>query len=132
MPFKQKSMRSFIVSLLLFSITLPTISPWGTIAYFHLNRDYIAKVLCENRQRPELKCNGNCYLAKKLKQQEETQDKETTSQVQNLPVIQLFSQAAILFKFDPDVFLIQENSGFYFRPAFYISPISRLLRPPRV
>jgi hypothetical protein len=70
---------------------LPTLSPWGTIAYFKLNRDYIAKVLCENRARPEMHCNGQCYLAKKLKQQQEKQDKETSEKVQNTPVIQLFT-----------------------------------------
>ncbi len=37
---------------------------------FNLNRDYIAKNLCENRYRPVLKCNGNCVLMKKMKQEE--------------------------------------------------------------
>ncbi|WP_310588261.1 hypothetical protein [Dyadobacter sp. CY345] len=111
---------------------LPTISPWGTIAYFHLNREYIAKVLCENRQRPELKCNGQCYLAKKLKQQEDNKDKETTNRVQNLPVLQLFTQAVVSFKFSTDNYYFLDNPLFFYQLAVYISPDSRLLRPPQV
>ena len=125
-------MRSFLAYILLFSIMLPTVSPWGTIAYFHLHREYIAKVLCENRQRPELKCNGQCYLAKKLKQQEDNKDKETTNRVQNLPVLQLFTQAVNLFKFDFDYAQFLEKPSFFYHLAIYISPASRLLRPPRL
>ncbi len=29
---------------------------------FELRRDYIAEHLCVNRDQPELKCNGKCYL----------------------------------------------------------------------
>jgi len=125
-------MRSFLAYILLFSIMLPTVSPWGTIAYFHLNREYIAKVLCENRQRPELKCNGQCFLAKKLKQQEDNKDKETTNRVQNLPVLQLFTQAVDSFKFDLEDSHFLEKPCFFYQLAVYISPASRLLRPPRL
>lgn len=43
----------------------------GVLAWFSLNRDYIANVLCENRERPELHCVGQCVLMKKLKKLEE-------------------------------------------------------------
>ena len=33
---------------------------------FLLNRDFIANHLCENRDRPELKCNGACFLKKQI------------------------------------------------------------------
>ncbi|HYH56672.1 MAG TPA: hypothetical protein VD772_08680 [Anseongella sp.] len=35
---------------------------------FKLNREYIAAVLCINRDIPESGCDGQCYLMKKLKQ----------------------------------------------------------------
>jgi hypothetical protein len=47
-----------------------TFSKWFVVISFNLNRDYIAKNLCENRYRPVLKCNGNCVLMKKMKQEE--------------------------------------------------------------
>jgi CarboxypepD_reg-like domain len=33
---------------------------------FEMRKDYIIKNLCENRFKPQLNCNGQCYLAKKL------------------------------------------------------------------
>lgn len=46
-------------------------------ASFQVNKDYIAKVLCENKSRPEMHCNGKCYLMKKLKQAEENEKKQS-------------------------------------------------------
>lgn len=31
-----------------------------------INYEYIATQLCENKEKPELKCNGKCHLAKEL------------------------------------------------------------------
>lgn len=125
-------MRSIITSVLLFSILLPTFSPWGTIAYFNLNREYIAKVLCENRDKPKLNCNGKCYLAKILKQQQDKQNKETTERVQNLPVLQLFSNPLPAFAFlgftSPDYSL---RNNFCYRLETYPSPSFGILRPPK-
>jgi hypothetical protein len=35
-----------------------------------MNESYIAKNLCINREKPMMHCNGKCYLAKKLNEQE--------------------------------------------------------------
>ncbi|MEM6783211.1 MAG: hypothetical protein AAF624_05685 [Bacteroidota bacterium] len=40
---------------------------------FVLRQDMIAERLCENRDRPELNCDGVCYLTQQLK---ERQDRE--------------------------------------------------------
>ncbi len=36
-----------------------------------INYDYISKILCINKDKPELSCNGKCQLMKKLKEQQE-------------------------------------------------------------
>ena len=46
---------------------LAMIRPLVPIIEYHANYDYIANVLCENRDRPYLDCNGKCYLEKQLK-----------------------------------------------------------------
>lgn len=124
-------MRSLIAYILLAAIMLPTLSPWGTIAYFKLNREYIAKVLCENRKRPELHCDGKCYLAKKLRQQQEKQDKETSEKVHNMPVIQLFTPQPCYYNFEPEIKVFREPVHFFHQLLFYTAPIGKLLRPPR-
>lgn len=124
-------MRAITAYILLFAIILPTLSPWGTIAYFHLNREYIAKVLCENRARPQLKCNGKCYLAKKLKQQQQKQDKETSERVENMPVVQLYIFKAPLFSFEASVFELPVKTCFFYRLAHYTAALPTLYQPPR-
>ncbi|MEL6442879.1 MAG: hypothetical protein AAF089_09335 [Bacteroidota bacterium] len=50
---------------------------------FTLRQDVIAERFCENRDRPELDCDGVCYLTKQLK---EHQDRERE---QNEAVLEL-------------------------------------------
>lgn len=38
---------------------------------FQLNQPYIAASLCVNRNKPQLHCNGKCYLMRKLRQAEQ-------------------------------------------------------------
>jgi hypothetical protein len=49
--------------------------------HFELRQDYIARYLCENRHRPELHCDGQCYLAKRL---QATQEREQSEKGQEL------------------------------------------------
>lgn len=44
------------------------IQPIMPLIEYNVNKEYIASVLCENRNKPELACNGKCYLNKKIKE----------------------------------------------------------------
>ncbi|GAB4032740.1 hypothetical protein [Spirosoma jeollabukense] len=125
-------MKNALVYILLVATLLPSISPWGTIAYYHVNKDYIARVLCQNRDKPMLHCDGQCYLAKRLKAQQDKQDKETTQRVQNSPVVQLFCQANLLFQFRQS-WPVLDSAAFsaYHFPA-YTAPLAGLFHPPQV
>lgn len=46
---------------------LAMVQPIMPLIEYQVNKDYIASVLCENRNKPELACNGKCYLAKEVK-----------------------------------------------------------------
>lgn len=37
------------------------------MTHYLLKYNYYKNVLCENKDKPELKCNGTCHLAKELK-----------------------------------------------------------------
>lgn len=37
------------------------------LVYFQINQREIIRLSCENKNRPALKCNGKCYLAKQLR-----------------------------------------------------------------
>ena len=45
---------------------LAMVKPLIPIIEYHANYDYIATVLCENRDKPYLQCNGKCYLEEQI------------------------------------------------------------------
>ena len=61
-----------LVSLIL----LQSFSKVWIILSFKVNQDYIARVLCINRDKPGQACNGKCYLMKQMKAQEEQEKKQ--------------------------------------------------------
>lgn len=123
-------MRATLIYIWLIATILPTFSPWGTIAYYQINKEYITRVLCENRDKPQLNCNGQCYLAKKLKAQEEQKDKQTGDFVQNLPVLNLFSTSFIAYEFLPAPIAEDRKQSFSYHLGTYQAPLSILVPPP--
>ena len=45
---------------------LPGLYNMGVITYFQMNRQYIADVLCINKDKPMAVCNGQCFLQQNL------------------------------------------------------------------
>lgn len=43
---------------------------------FEVRQGYIAQTLCENRDRPEMECDGFCFLSKKLAEEQQRKDQE--------------------------------------------------------
>ncbi|RIV24962.1 hypothetical protein DYU11_06485 [Fibrisoma montanum] len=124
-------MRTLLVYILLVATLLPTVSQWGTIAYYHANKAYIARVLCENRDRPELHCDGHCFLAKRLKARQDKQDQETTERVQRIPTLQLFCQSQVPFAFGASVTDLPLVSLPKYLLQSYAAPLDGLLQPPQ-
>lgn len=54
----------------------------GITAYWLVNRAKIAETLCINRDKPELHCDGKCYLKKKIA----ASTQQTPSSENNVPM----------------------------------------------
>ncbi len=67
-------MRAVIAILVMFSLSFQVLVKVAIIGWYELNKDYIAKNLCENRDKPQMKCCGKCYLRKQLKKAEDGTD----------------------------------------------------------
>jgi len=75
MGFLQKN-----ISILLLLLYLTTIlRSWIPITYYIIKYDYVAEVLCINQNKPEMNCNGQCYLSKELEKQSEKLPKEISN-----------------------------------------------------
>ena len=42
------------------------IKPYIPYIDYFFNKEYIAEELCENKEKPELKCHGQCHLKKEI------------------------------------------------------------------
>ena len=60
---------------MLLAFAASTFSKAVIVVDFYANQDYIAKNLCENRDKPMMHCHGRCQLRKRLNR-DANQDKE--------------------------------------------------------
>lgn len=79
--------------LLIVALVSANFSRFFIYAGFELNRNYIATKLCENRNKPQLHCNGKCYFMKKLKQAEDNKSTEERQTQKNLFQEAFYNQA---------------------------------------
>ena len=59
-------LKQLIALLFLLAFTAQMFSKAVIVCSFYANQDYIAKNLCENRNKPKCCCHGKCQLRKRL------------------------------------------------------------------
>ena len=69
-------LKRIVPLFLVLIIMLKTFSLISTVLLFKINRQFYAEVLCINKNRPELACNGKCVLMQKLQSQLQTEQKK--------------------------------------------------------
>jgi len=62
------------VILIIASLLILTKPLWPMVNYI-VNYNYIVTVLCENKDKPEMQCNGKCHLTKELAKEAGAEDK---------------------------------------------------------
>ncbi|MDQ1090421.1 hypothetical protein [Siphonobacter sp. SORGH_AS_1065] len=126
--FKSISVVFFTGLLLLRTLMVPLI-----LMDFELRHDYIASELCVNRDKPQLHCDGKCYLAKKLKAAQDSEEKEASGRLlsQLLEVPAQLTQTHITFHC-PTVSSEPINSTFTYLCFFPSSLPTDIFRPPQL
>lgn len=76
--------------------------------YYSLDRDGFIERLCENKDKPELKCDGKCMLAQMLTAQND--DKE-------LPMPMIGWEQLLVFLVEPPAYTLQNVDGL--KPRFF-------------
>lgn len=118
--------------MLLYFLTLTLLvqASWGYVILgaFYVNKDYIAKYLCENRDKPQLHCNGNCVLMKKIKKAQEKEKQNPTAKLK--AEVYDFVDSYALFSFTPASIEITRLPLRKGCPAYSSRNPHRLFRPP--
>lgn len=77
-------MKGILSILLLFVFCFSVLRPVFPYVEYIFNYDYIVAVLCINKEKPELECNGKCYLDEQLAKVANTGQ----SQKEQLPTVE--------------------------------------------
>ena len=108
--------------------------PYMPFIEYELNKKYIAEVLCENKDKPEMHCNGKCHLKKQLKKANSAPEQQQQEQ----------PQAPLPLKSDPvvTVLLLPDKYNFYGQKCIKIiipyiihynfEFVSSIFHPPKV
>jgi hypothetical protein len=119
-------------SILILLMMVQTFTAWLIIAEYAINKDYIAKNLCINKEKPNLHCNGKCRLMKKLSEEENKNsptDPSTGGKIKMSETVFLHET-----QFLPIRFLFEEpvrfNSVFILKKT--ANPSADVFRPPCV
>lgn len=103
--------------------------PVAPLIEFYTRRNYFAQVLCINKDKPEMHCNGSCALAKKLKEANQTENS-------NLPIKIDFTVYPIGFVTEFVLPLNEREDITLKKQPFYTALsyscyLQKLFRPPR-
>lgn len=98
-----------MVFVLLISLFLKPIFP---VVDYAVNYEYISQVLCINKAKPKLQCNGKCHLMKELAKAAETEKPISSNKKANTPI-----QEILFFKEIPAFILV----SFGFQPKAAIN-----------
>lgn len=63
--------RKIVATFLLIGIVINCFNHWLLFSSYSFNKAYIATVLCTNKDKPELHCEGKCFMDIKLKELEQ-------------------------------------------------------------
>jgi len=93
---------------------------------YNSNKEVIEKYLCENISKPEIHCNGKCFLNKNLNKTKEEKSEKYIGAIYKLDLFQKLQPINI-----PKVSFVYNENHFNHVKNFYIrNVIDKPFRPP--
>jgi len=97
---------------------------------YELRKDFIAEVLCINREKPQFHCAGSCHLKKNLKKSQEAQT-ENPDKVQFSSFEFVAPKTNFTFLNSALVFIPQTIKNFGYSFHFYPQVCFSFFHPPQ-
>jgi hypothetical protein len=130
-----KNFKTYFLFILAISFLTVQFRQVIVIAHFYVFQEEIIEQHCENKDQPDLQCNGQCHLAKELKKTAAIESVIVTDERPSAPPV------AIWFNFYGMIFWNNSNSpaelsiihASPFRPLFYAHLFqSNVFTPPKI
>lgn len=122
-------LKQLVAILIALGVLLQVSSKLVILMNYYTHKDYIAAHLCENRDKPKMKCCGKCYLRKQLNK-DERNDKQRTEK--NETVVTLFCQQTPSFKLSQQYFFIDKAFTIRYTNDYRYNHLVRIFHPPTV
>lgn len=126
-------MKIIVSILVITSFLAKDIASFSWQTWFYVNQQEIAAEKCENKTKPMLNCNGQCYLSKQLKKLEEKEQNHNskTNPFQKIEKVEICPILPI-----PSFCFFEENSinevKFFYQSSFSRKEVNSIFRPPIV
>ncbi len=102
----------------------------GVFIRFKINQDFYARVLCINKEKPELKCHGKCQLKKQLKAAEQKSNEKKNPAIETTNLFLLFRPLARLkLEVFPET---RERSSVFLINNYPFICLVAVFHPPRI
>jgi hypothetical protein len=124
-------MNKLIVFLLIVGIGFQSIGKLFVLAWYQVNKTYIAQKLCENRNKPKMHCNGKCQLRKKMQQLEQDSPCKPSvpAKIDKIAILEFLLPANQTTLNNP--FSILKKPIIFYDKQYTFSFSNCLLKPPR-
>ena len=98
-----------------------------------VNYEYISKVLCVNKEKPKLHCNGKCYLMKELAKNSESEDPiSTNKKITSQETVVVFCQEINSFALSPLYFRQTKEANSAYSNLYSYKITNSVFHPPTV
>lgn len=127
-------MRKIICITALLSLFAKDVASASWQIWFYLNQAEIAAANCENKDKPQMHCNGKCHLAKELKKMDPKpeSDKIPASPFSNMEKMLWAYQEPSCFQFQGVKQEESQKNKFKHRQAKTTACEMDLFRPPQI
>jgi len=89
------------------------LKPVLPVVSYMANYDYITKVLCENKAKPQIHCNGKCHLMKELAKAADQEKPLSEKKSSHIEAEVLFCQAFADYTFVRYTNAVKKNTPVY-------------------
>ena len=102
--------------------------PIAPFVEYAVNYDYISKVLCINKDKPELNCNGKCQLMMELEQQQDDDFNSLRISMEEYPI----GFVSVLNLDLEEKQFIKEKESFSYKKNYRFSFNQEIFHPPTI
>jgi hypothetical protein len=107
------------------------VKPILPVLEYVVNYEYISKVLCINKDKPKMQCNGKCHLMKELAKASDAEKPLSSDKKGTTPILDvLIFEEIKSFEIVPVCFATKEKINPYYSNLYFHLNSTSVFHPP--